>query len=325
MAKLAVVIGRFQPIHYGHQYNIDKALSVAENVLILVGSAYNSRSIKNPFTFEERKQMIEELYNQDNVYIEPIGDFLYEENQWITEVQDIVSNYAKNDIAIIGHYYNESSYYLNMFPNWNFIDTGEWPSSIETTFLNNFTDLYIDEDMERLVGLLPYSSCKFLEYFKNLDEYKFLENEKYLGIINSLTELAISVHAVVIQSGHILLLKREMHPGKDLWTLPGTFLDINNNQTLKDTIITELREKNKLKVPVPVLNGSIIKSKLFDSPDRGLFNRYISQVFYIQLKNDEELPKVKNGKWIPLLEFYDMESEMYEDYYHIIKKIIDNE
>jgi len=49
------------------------------------------------------------------------------------------------------------------------------------------------------------------------------------------------------------------------------------------------------------------------------------------LKNEEDLPKVKGSnetkdvEWYPLSEFYDMETEMYEDHYHIIKRMIDNE
>ena len=45
-AELAVVIGRFQPLHYGHIYNIDKGLKEAKKVVVLVGSAFNAANIK---------------------------------------------------------------------------------------------------------------------------------------------------------------------------------------------------------------------------------------------------------------------------------------
>ena len=122
--NLAVVIGRFQPFHYGHVYNIDRGLKEAKKVLVLVGSAFNSRSPKNPFTFEEREKMIRDHYrgspNWDRIEVEPLPDYIYEENQWIADVQEIVTSFATETVALIGHEKDESSYYLKNFPQWEF-------------------------------------------------------------------------------------------------------------------------------------------------------------------------------------------------------------
>lgn len=56
--NLAIVIGRFQPFHNGHMSVLIKAMSKADEVLVLVGSANKAPNIKDPFTFKERKQMI---------------------------------------------------------------------------------------------------------------------------------------------------------------------------------------------------------------------------------------------------------------------------
>ena len=60
MSKLdtIVFIGRFQPFHNGHLEVIRTALSKAKKVLVLVGSSNQPRTPKNPFTFEERRNMI---------------------------------------------------------------------------------------------------------------------------------------------------------------------------------------------------------------------------------------------------------------------------
>lgn len=51
-------LGRFQPLHNGHLQVIKKAFELTDNLIMLVGSSNVSRSIRNPFTFEERKCMI---------------------------------------------------------------------------------------------------------------------------------------------------------------------------------------------------------------------------------------------------------------------------
>jgi bifunctional NMN adenylyltransferase/nudix hydrolase len=61
MAKqkdVSVYIGRFNPFHRGHAYVLEEALKTSKLVIVLVGSAGQARTPKNPFTFTERKEMI---------------------------------------------------------------------------------------------------------------------------------------------------------------------------------------------------------------------------------------------------------------------------
>ena len=48
--KFGVYIGRFQPLHIGHEHVIREALSKVETLIIVVGSAYQARTPVNPFT-----------------------------------------------------------------------------------------------------------------------------------------------------------------------------------------------------------------------------------------------------------------------------------
>ena len=171
---------------------------------------------------------------------------------------------------------------------------------------------------------------KQTERYQNLIEEKvFIDNYIKSWSHTPYPPTFSTVDAIVIQSGHILLVQRKEQPGKDLWAMPGGFIKID--ETLEESCIRELREETKLKVPVPVIKGSIVKNRTFDNPRRSLRGRTITQAFLIQLKNEEPLPKVKGNddakeaEWKTLIEFYDMETVMYEDHYHIIKKMIDNE
>ena len=54
--SIAVCLGRFQPLHLGHQALIGEALELADHVLIVIGSSYAACTTRNPFTWQQRQQ-----------------------------------------------------------------------------------------------------------------------------------------------------------------------------------------------------------------------------------------------------------------------------
>ncbi len=60
MTPRALFVGRFQPIHWGHVKALEwilEELGVSE-VLVVIGSAQESHTLRNPFTAGERFEMI---------------------------------------------------------------------------------------------------------------------------------------------------------------------------------------------------------------------------------------------------------------------------
>jgi len=53
-----LVIGRFQPFHKGHYSVIEEVLSECDEIVIAIGSAQESHTVRNPFTAGERYLMI---------------------------------------------------------------------------------------------------------------------------------------------------------------------------------------------------------------------------------------------------------------------------
>lgn len=53
-----LVIGRFQPLHQGHEAIIRRAIEDCVNVTVGIGSSRAKRSVKNPFSLEEREAML---------------------------------------------------------------------------------------------------------------------------------------------------------------------------------------------------------------------------------------------------------------------------
>ena len=69
--ELGFMVGRFQILHKGHESLINEGLERCKKFVILLGNSEESRTEKNPFTFEERKEMIQKIYG-DKVEVYPI-------------------------------------------------------------------------------------------------------------------------------------------------------------------------------------------------------------------------------------------------------------
>lgn len=339
-----VFIGRFQPLHNGHCVIIDEALRRAKQVIVLVGSADEPRTIRNPFTFSERYQMLTLAFKETmewdtdigahRLIIQPIQDFPYNEDKWLSQVQTTVYRSMKFSpdplkIGLIGHSKDHTSYYLKMFPGWasvgvpnvDGIDATDIRVAYYTTKSVITNNPWID--------MVPRTTNRFLldfrreryEEFKLLQaEYAMIEAYKASWANAPYAPTFITTDAVVTQSGHVLLVRRGAAPGKGLWALPGGFLD--NKERIEDGVIRELREETKIKVPDPVLRGSIKATKVFDAPNRSARGRTITHAYHIDLGFDTKLPKVKGSddadkaRWVP---FSDVRrDELFEDHFHIL-------
>ena len=58
MKKRALVVGRFQPLHYGHLHVFRYALGRAKELVIVIGSSQFCCVPRNPLSVDERMEMI---------------------------------------------------------------------------------------------------------------------------------------------------------------------------------------------------------------------------------------------------------------------------
>jgi adenylylsulfate kinase len=61
--KFYLFVGRWSPFHNGHKYIIDTFVKNGEKVCIAIRDT--EISIKDPFTFDERKRMITSVYKEE--------------------------------------------------------------------------------------------------------------------------------------------------------------------------------------------------------------------------------------------------------------------
>ena len=63
----ALFVGRFQPFHRGHLSVIKDLLHAHQHVNIVIGSAQESRTEKNPFSADEREEMIRRTLEAEHI------------------------------------------------------------------------------------------------------------------------------------------------------------------------------------------------------------------------------------------------------------------
>jgi bifunctional NMN adenylyltransferase/nudix hydrolase len=351
---IAVVIGRFEPYHVGHQILVNKALMIAERVLILIGSSYSPRTIKNPFTFEERAIMIANSLTseqigtgeQPNLFTAPLVDNLYSDDDWMNSVQNHITNYlmpgtsweetpTKKRVAIVGNKKDESSYYLDLFPQYEYVAVDEVKLGFDATSIR---EVLFEKPglIDLLKSLVPTYTFEFLKSFMKTAEYHRLQREYFM--VKKYKEAwkaapyaptFVTVDAVVKKAGHILLVKRKAAPGQGLWALPGGFVE--PNERLKDAAFRELMEETNIDLPPGLLRGSMGEGIVFDHPGRSLRGRTFTHAFLFDLDkadSKKDLPKVKAGddaaetEWFTYTEILAMPEKIYEDHLSIIRRLV---
>ena len=71
--SLGVIVGRFQVLHLGHVDMINQAIELCDQVGIFIGSSQESGTLKNPYAYEKRKELLQILFG-DKIKIYPLPD-----------------------------------------------------------------------------------------------------------------------------------------------------------------------------------------------------------------------------------------------------------
>lgn len=383
-AKVSVYIGRFNPFHNGHAHVLTRALETSKLVIVLLGSAGLARSLKNPFIFNERQAIIQKWYSNEvasgrlsadtKLVIAPLRDYPYNDALWIREVQSTINGilvdtgmFGNSTVHLTGSDRDDSTWYLRAFPQWK-LDLVSPYRHGGTGDLNATGDLRATRIRELLfdtarvsadaaadmIGMLPTTTYDYLCDFMGTPEHTRLvswyrQNKAYKEAwsVAPYAPIFTTVDAVVVQSGHILVVVRGAEPGKGLWALPGGFL--NQNERLSDAVIRELIEETGISlaegkkakdITIEILKGSIREKEVFDAPDRSMRGRTITHAFFIRLDDTKPLPFVKGQNapleetggvvevetakafWLPIDEALNRSDMWFEDHHSIIETLI---
>ena len=333
----AVLIGRFQPFHLGHLALLLEALHTAREVVVVLGSAWQARSPKNPWTWQERADLITGSLPPEaaaRVHCVPVRNY-YDEPRWVQAVTQAVQSQVPvgERIALVGHFKDASSNYLTHFPDWELLSLprqGAFDGTPIREIYWNLQDLPQNTLLEQLTPLVPAAVTQWLRAWQTDAAYEALRAEwrMLLGYQQAWANapyppVFVTVDGLLVCREHVLLIQRGHAPGKGLWALPGGFVEPRD--TLWQSCLRELAEETGLPLTEQTLRAAHQGVEVFDHPDRSLRGRTITHVFVFHL-SDSSLPAVQGGddaaaaRWLPLSELAALEGQMFEDHFHVLRR-----
>jgi len=328
---LGVFIGRFQPFHAGHLETTRQALELFDKVIIIIGSADVPATTKNPLDIEARSAIITAAFTTEElarIHITRADDHDYQPGRWIEQIKILVEwthSPDQWDITLVGHHKDESSSYLDWFPNWNFYESenfdGMGATTIRDQFFNGSSQFIspnffcnekhraeVFDRMTPLADILRPEWCLIHEY------------ESIWGKGPHRT-----ADALVECNGHILLIERGQAPGKGLLAFPGGFLE--KGERLIDASIRELMEETNIGITKSELIDSASLPIVFDAKNRDPRSWNISGLTHFKI-TATTLPDVHPAddaaktSWYPITMMHGKGKLFFADHYRIIQKLL---
>lgn len=335
MLDTAIYIGRFEPVHTGHLALVQRALDSARNVIVVIGSAWQVRSPKNPFHWRERQTMLVDALpaaDRARVRVLPMRDY-YNEAVWVQAVRRGVADIAGSTarIGLVGHFKDASSSYLNAFPGWELIHV-ERQGRIDATAIRTAyfgaTPATVQEVLAPMASEIPHSTDSALLQFAQTSDYLALQEE--WRMLRSYREawasapyppVFVTVDAVLRCQDHVLLIRRAHAPGKGQLAVPGGFIE--QRETVWQSCLRELAEETHCILPEAAMRAALQSVAVFDHPDRSQRGRTITHAHFFDLGNvafppvqaDDDAMEVL---WTPIDRLAIMEAEFFEDHFHML-------
>jgi bifunctional NMN adenylyltransferase/nudix hydrolase len=334
----AACIGRFQLFHDAQLKLLREALRLAPRVAVLVGSAHQARSPRNPFTFGERVDMIRlALSEEERSRLEfvPVRD-VYDEKRWVRQVREAMARVTGSDrtrIVLVGHRKDPTSEYLLDFPGWPLHDVGR-VGEIHGKALRAalYTADSLEAGLAAIGSQVPASTVAFLRAWAQLpflarlkQEWAELAEEHEKWAMAPYPPVFVTVDAVVRIGDEVLLIRRGRAPGKGLLAMPGGFIE--QRETAYQSAVRELREETGFELLPSEMEHACKGMRVFDHPDRSQRGRVITHAFYFDL-GQRLRPEIAGSddaaeaRWVKIAELASLEEEFHDDHFHILDSFL---
>ena len=341
----AIAIGRFAPPQAAEMSLIADALAAHERVVVVLGSAFHARTPRDPFDAEERREMIRLAVpeaQRDRLQFAPVRDY-FDDARWSAAVEAAVAGVTAEPPTLYVADDARAARYEQWFPRWKQVRVaGPRPEPgrqlrgvlLQHGMAGSPATLAERRDgaLAVLSAWIPRPVIEYLRAWATLPAYETLVRDQHaLDAMNDEWRSApyepifSTVDAVVRCAGHVLLVRRGAPPGQGLRALPGGFLE--PRESLLVSAMRELREETRLGVHETLLRQALRRVQVFSHPDRSLRGRTITHAHFFDL-GEARLPDVQgsddaaDAAWVPVRELPRIETEFFEDHFHILDEFL---
>ena len=335
-------------LHIGHFNIIEYGLTIAHKVIIFFGSDNRPRTIKDPFTCEERIEMLARVYRDQpeiwsRLIVSTLGDHARNED-FVIAAQNKVDRLicidggiiSESTVGITGYTKDTSSFYLNIFPEWEFFPAPYTPPVdgfvLDATNVRNvlFSDTNtLSEIVDILIDIVPTPVLQYFIEWSKTDAYRYIMQyrhdvkifkEKLVNYPNNY----VATDAMLVCGDYILLITRGKI-GKGLLALPGGFLEVNLR--IEENLYKELDEEAMIEVPVSELKKAFLGYHVEDTVNRSERCRIMTHMGVFNLESigysNTNRPKVTGGDDASHADWYLMDDLKTEDFFEDHKFLVE--
>lgn len=221
-------IGKFQPLHNGHLSVIEKGLEKYGNLLIGIGSSEKHHTAEYPFTFDERKLMIERsLASNANYRIVPIPD-INDYSKWVEHVESLTGKFdvVYTGNSIVKELFMKKNYHIEQIVEEIYISS----SAIRDMIARGF------DEWKNFVPEAVYQTIVELN-----------GEQRIRSLVKHYLNPSPAVDTILKYQNGIVLVLRE----NGQYAIPGGFQEFGD--TLEYTAIKECKEETSLDIEIEKL------------------------------------------------------------------------
>lgn len=320
-----VVAARFQPAHAGHFKALQQALELAPEAILLCLGADSSVSLNAPWTTAERAQQLQAMAAADRrVSVRYAADIPYASSRWRQALENAAGG-AGQSPARVGLISD-----LTLGEAWPQIWQRHSPAAVLDPSEGELREhllwharprwAAVDALLTATQRTAMRAYCRSTTAATLREEAKFIRQFRTSWGSAPYPPVFVTVDGVITWRDKVLLIRRGRLPGKDLWALPGGFVE--PSETLAAGVLREVYEETGLALE----RSEYRATRVFDAPQRSLRGRTITHAFHYQLDARAALPVVRGGDDAATAEWFDRAAVsptlLFDDHYAILQVML---
>lgn len=333
----AVCAGHFQPLHRHELGLIQAALRHAHRVVVVLAGAWLARSPAHPLGWSERADLIRaSLPPRDAerlrfLPLRELGDAGRNAQALRDGVAHLSGEAPDSVLRVLPKGLPEAPWWQAMAaaPSLQVdpVEGSPWPDEAA------LRDLWFNADspsrgLGRLAAQLAPDTLKALgdlvdnaRYEALRAEWRTLRQQREAWAVAPYPPVFVTVDAVVRCAGHVLLIRRDRHPGAGLLALPGGFLE--QQDTLLESALREVQEETRLELPQADWRATLQGVAVFDAPGRSQRGRTITHAHFFDL-GARPLPAVsgdddaREALWVAQPDLAGLEEQFFDDHFVVL-------